>query len=293
MVPGHDALGQPALVHGGGSFFHGLDRDVQHGHCPKHDLEAHVVELGCRHGLLGDAFDGDVDLGQVDALGQAFEFGRAFGALQVDGIDAQVLKGLGAPEAFFETHCGGGVGAAQDEDVGARLAGIDGGAQAGHGLVPVDHADAGRQAAAFGQCLVLDHDAGEAGIGVARHRAFDVDGVAVAGVAIADHRDGHGGTDVAALVEHLGVGNEPGVGQAETRRRHRQAAHEGQRITGPGNDAGRDGVVTARQDDQARFVQDLTQAFDVLVHFAFSQVGACLIFFDQRCTSPASPSGIR
>ncbi len=114
-----------------------------------------------------------------------------------------------------------------------------------------DHLLAAGVAAALGPDLVLDHDRGEASLRVAAHAAFRVHRVAVAGVGVADHRDRHRGADVAPLIEHLTVGNEPGVGQAEARRRDRVAAHEGEREAGRLDEPRRKRVEAARHDQRA------------------------------------------
>jgi hypothetical protein len=109
--------------------------------------------------------------------------------------------------------------------------------------------------------LVLDHHAGGAGTGVFDHRALDVERIAVAGIAVADQRHpAGGGAAVAHAVEHLSKGYEAGVRQAEPRRRHRKAAHEGDLEAGLGHEFRRQRVVTTGHDPDAGFGQQFAQA---------------------------------
>ena len=115
-------------------------------------------------------------------------------------------------------------------------------------------------AAARGRHLVLDHGAGEAGLGVAADGALDVERVAVAGVGVADHRDRHRIADVTPLLDHLGVGDQPGIRQAEPRGGDRESAHEADAEAGPLDHAGGQRVVAGRGDQQARLGDQRAQA---------------------------------
>lgn len=121
------------------------------------------------------------------------------------------------------------VGTGEDQDVAPLLARVACGADALHRLAPVHHLLAAGVAAALGRELILDHHRREAGRGVPRHRALHVEGVAVAGVAVADHRKRGRRADLAPGGDHLAIGDQPHIGRPDARRRHREARHEGRR----------------------------------------------------------------
>ena len=84
-------------------------------------------------------------------------------------------------------------------------------------------------ATALGGQLILDHDAGKPGTGITFDGALNIRGVAVAGIAIADHGNVHRFQDGASLVEHFAIGDQAGVGAGQAGGRHGEAAHEGER----------------------------------------------------------------
>src|SRR5207249_7356945 len=131
------------------------------------------------------------------------------------GAGGQV--GVGAPDRLVERAAvrTAGVGARDEDEVGIELAAHRvGGAILAHRLLQRDHATPGHVAAALGDRLVLDVDAGHARADVLAHRAYHVDGVAVPVVGVGDHRRAHRAGDVARVQVHLGHRRQAGVGQA-------------------------------------------------------------------------------
>ena len=91
--------------------------------------------------------------------------------------------------SLLEALGGVRIGARHDENVGARLAGIDGRLDPGDGFVAIHRLLAAGVTAAFGRHLILNHHTGESRARISAHRALHVQGIAVAGIAIADDRD--------------------------------------------------------------------------------------------------------
>ncbi len=82
-------------------------------------------------------------------------------------------------------------------------------------------------AAFLGPDLILDQDRGGAGAGEFAHGAAHVHGVAIAGIAVGDDGEARNrGTGVAHLVEHLGIADEPGIGQGKACRGDAEAAEQ-------------------------------------------------------------------
>src|SRR5689334_21376109 len=104
--------------------------------------------------------------------------------------------------------------------------------------------------AALGCNLVFEHDAGESRSRVALHRALDVLGAAESGVAVADQRDLHRATEIASLIDELGVRDEPRIRHSETRGRNTEAAHEAKLEAGFLNQTRRHRVVAAGHHEQ-------------------------------------------
>ena len=121
-----------------------------------------------------------------------------------------------------------GIGAGQDADVQPEfLARLGRRPYAHQGLGAVDDRLAGRMAAALRPDLVLDHGAGEPRLRIAADGASDIDGIAVPGIGVAEHRQVRRLADVASLVHDLAVGDQPRVRHAQTGGRDRESAHEG------------------------------------------------------------------
>jgi hypothetical protein len=123
----------------------------------------------------------------------------------------------------------------------------------------IDDLFASRVAAALRGELVFDHQGRKTRLRVALDAALDVERIAIAGVGVADHGNRYCGTDVAALVEHFRVADEPGIGNREPRRRDRKPAHEGQWKTRSFDQAGGKGVEAARHRDDAGLCEQRAQ----------------------------------
>ena len=96
------------------------------------------------------------------------------------------------------------IGARHDQDIGVGL-GIHRGADALARLIAGDHGLAAGMAAFLRADLILDHHCRCARPSIFEHVALDIERVAVAGVAVTDHRDGCGRSTAAPqTVEHLG-----------------------------------------------------------------------------------------
>jgi hypothetical protein len=116
-----------------------------------------------------------------------------------------------------------GIGAGDDEQVGILSCGHCG-AQLGDHDVGVDHVLAGHVAAALGRPLVLDEDRAGADRLVALDGARDVLGIAIAVVAVDQHRQARRRHDVAHAGAHLAERDQADVGQCVARADQRIAA---------------------------------------------------------------------
>jgi len=108
------------------------------------------------------------------------------------------------------------VGARDDEEIGAAARGHRGAQLRRHG-VGVDDVLARHVAAALGRPLVLHEDRRHAHGLVAGDGARDVLGVAIAVVAVDQHRQARRGHDVADAGAHLAEGHQPDIGQRMAR----------------------------------------------------------------------------
>jgi hypothetical protein len=121
--------------------------------------------------------------------------------------------------------------------------------------VSINHRLAFDVAASLRRDLILEHDAGEPGIGVTTHRPLDVLCAAEPGVTVADQWYRHGAANVPTLIDHLGIGDQPGVGHAETRSRYREAAHEAELEAGLFDQTRRHRIMAAGHHQQPRSLQ--------------------------------------
>ena len=121
--------------------------------------------------------------------------------LDEDGVDAQLGGRLHACAGLVEIDRGAGVGAGDDEELVAH---VDRGSQLGQPVLTRHDLLARHVPAPLRPHLVLEEDAGGAGVLVELDRADGVERVAVAGVAVDDHdavRDGV--ADAPGGVRHL------------------------------------------------------------------------------------------
>jgi hypothetical protein len=195
-----------------------------------------------------------------ERLAEGGELALALRCLEEEDVRPEIGEGAAALEGFVEAMDGAGIGARHDQQIGAALAGVDGRAEPELRLVPGDDLLAARVATALGRDLVLDHGTGKARARIALERPAYVHRIAVARVGIADDRDPDRLTDPASLVEHLAEGDEPGVGDGESRRRDREAAHERQPEPRALDQARREGVEAAGHDVQAVLGEQRPQA---------------------------------
>ena len=106
-------------------------------------------------------------------------------------------------------------------------------------------------AASFGRHLIFDHDAGKPSIGIALHGAFHIERVTKTRVTVPNHRYGYGVTDVAPLIHHLVVGNQPCIGHCQACAGDTKAAHKHDFEAGCPHEFGRHGVVATGHDKQS------------------------------------------
>ena len=123
--------------------------------------------------------------------------------------------GAAALERFFQAPAGDeSFGAGDDDEVEALLR-LLGGADFAAELVNAFELalDRSVEAAALGEDVVFDGDAGEARLFRFAHQAHDVDGVAEAVVAVGDDGERGGVVDFRGHRQVLGHGEDGGVGQ--------------------------------------------------------------------------------
>jgi hypothetical protein len=123
---------------------------------------------------------------------------------------------LGAPQGIVEAVHGAGVGTRDDEELRAA-ARIRRCAHLRRHGVSLDHILARHVAAAFGRALILHEDRRHAHRLVAGDGARDILDIAVAIVAVDQHRQAARRHDVADAGAHLAEAHEPDVGQRMAR----------------------------------------------------------------------------
>jgi len=176
--------------------------------------------------------------------------------LDEQAVGAGLEVELGAAQRLVEAVHRAGIGAGDDEGVGIAPRG-GGRPQLGRHNVGVDHLLAGHVAAALGRALVLDEDRRHAHRLVARDRARDVLGVAIAVVAVDQHRQLGRRHDVADAGAHLAETDQPEIRQPVTRADQRKAAD---RIGGKAralDQPRRERVMRAGQQQRALALQQL------------------------------------
>ena len=239
-------VGGPACFKCRQRVFHGCHGRIQQGQRVQHDLEAHLTQC------IGGQQRGVALFHQIGhfvawhAIAEGAHFGFVLGRFEEQYIGADVGERPHAPHGFFKPVGGARIGARHDQDISAFVPRIDRRLDPAQRLVSADHQLAARMTAALRRQLVFNHGAGEAGLGIALDSAFDVERVAIAGIGIADHGDRSCVTDIAPLLDHFGIGDQAGIGQAEPRRGNREAAHEACLEAGAFNHPGRQGIETGR-----------------------------------------------
>ena len=180
------------------------------------DLEAELGEAGARQHRRLAALDHVDHQRLVERLPDARHLGLALGRFDEQDVGAGLCVGLRAPQRLVEPQRGPCVGARDDQEV-RRGARIDRDLDLADHVRHRDHPPARRVTALLRELLVLELDRGDAGLLVAPHRAAHVEQPAVAGVRVGDHRRARELGDALDALDHLGVGREPRVRQAERR----------------------------------------------------------------------------
>ncbi len=114
-------------------------------------------------------------------------------------------------------------------------------------------------AALLGNDLILDLHGGDAGADELLHGSVQVDGVAVAGVDVADNRRFHHGGHLPHLLEHLRHRHQPDVGQRELAVRNAGAGRVDDREAGEFDEPCGQPVVGAGRDDQRVACEQLSE----------------------------------
>ena len=115
-------------------------------------------------------------------------------------------------------------------------------------------------AAFLGEFLILDLDADHPRLLVAADGMVDIEQSAIAGVGVGDHARATGAGQRGDAIEHLAVGRNAGVGQAEGRRRHPIAGGIDEIEADLVGDDGRNHVVNARRHDERAGLDGRAQA---------------------------------
>ena len=116
-----------------------------------------------------------------------------------------------------------------------------------------------KEPAFFRKNLVFEMNGGHAGGLIFPHRALHIQGIAIAGIGIADNRNVHGVGDIAGVGGHFGHGQQPHIGETPFRRRAGSGHIYGVKADGFGN-AGVQGVHNKGRDNQPLGSQQLPQA---------------------------------
>ena len=147
---------------------------------------------------------------------------RGIRELAPDQIDPGVGVRAAAPDRFLQAAADRtvGVGAGDQDEIGVEPpAGVDRGAELPDRLLAREDRLAGDVAASFREPLVLDVDAGHAGLDVLLHRSDRAEGIAVAVVRVGDDRERRGAGDHGREARHLRHRDEahvrPAVGQRD------------------------------------------------------------------------------
>ena len=106
------------------------------------------------------------------------------------------------------------IGARDDEKI-AAVSALHGDLDLGHHVLERHHPAAQHVAAFLGEFLIFKLDRRRARRLVAAHRVLDVEEPAITSVAIGDQRRRAYGFDLGDAPDHIGVGGDAGVGQAE------------------------------------------------------------------------------
>ncbi len=129
---------------------------------------------------------------------------RVRDAIEEHHVGAGIQIEVGAEDGLLQPEYGKGIGAGIDDDVGAQARrAIHHGPNLARHLFGGNHLLAFHVAAALGEDLVFDVDAGDAHFDQPFGDGGGIDGVAAAGIDIGHHGNRHGAHDVAGDVEDL------------------------------------------------------------------------------------------
>ena len=231
-------------------------RNPQRRHRPDDQLEAQRLEV------LGAAVRGAAEfrhVGQQRAVNRGRKGAEVVVGSQGFGKD-DVGPGLpvqaGALDGVVETQRRG-IGAGNDLQV---RAGAPGSGDFARHVVGIDQPLVVEVAAFLRQYLVFDLHRGGAGVLQLAHQTHDVERLAVAGIAVHQHRQASSPDELASGVAQFFQGNHAEVGQGH-RRAERRAGKIQRLEAGALREAGRKRVVRARHADNARLGQQGLQAF--------------------------------
>ena len=204
--------------------------DAQRGDRPDHHLVAHRLELSCgEERRLAELGHVGQKLHAGHGLGEGAEHLGVVQRLGEDRVGARLDIALGARHGAVDALARRPIGAGDDEQMPARLGG---GRDLGRHLVRVGELLVVQVAALLGQDLVLDMDGAGAGILEGAHHVHDVQRLAVARVAVDQHRQARRARDLADEEADLVDGDDAEVGQAH--RRGHARAREIERIEARG-----------------------------------------------------------
>src|SRR6266511_4148716 len=135
--------------------------------------------------------------------------------LREDNVDASpLLIDEAALQGAFETppFRPAEVTARADDKVRVQLhLGIHGGPQLADHLLDRDTAAAGHTARLLRGFLILEMDPRDAGLDELLHGPVDLDGIAIAGIGIREHRDVHRQGDTSGIVDDLPHAGDPDI----------------------------------------------------------------------------------
>ena len=189
--------------------------DAQRGDRPDHHLVAHRLELaGGEERRLAELGHVGQKLHAGHGLGEGAEHLGVVQRLGEDRVGARLDIALGARHGAVDALARRPIGAGDDEQMPARLGG---GRHLGRHVVRVGELLVVQVAALLGQDLVLDVDRAGAGILEGAHHVHDVQRLAVAGVAVDQHRQARRARDLADEEADLVDRDDAEVGQAHRR----------------------------------------------------------------------------
>ena len=173
--------------------------------------------------------------------------------------------------------------------------GVDGGLVLADGLLDGDDGLAHDVAAALGHRLVFDMNAGDAGADERGHGAADVDGVSEALVGVGDDGYVDGGGHAPRVLDHLGHGDEAGVGDSEDVGAGLRAGHVGAVVAGRLVDAGVEGTGPSGDDEDLAAMEELLQPCRLLHAATFPSTnvgGLSLLLLNCWLSEPNATAGI-